>query len=167
MATAITLIAKNVLGSATASVTFSTIPATYDDLLVICSTRTTRSSATDYVKILPNGGYSNVSMRVLRGDGSSATSFSGNDLIAINNGDTSTADTFSSTEIYIPNYAGSTNKSMSITTAQETNGSTALIELIAGLWSNTTAISSIGLEPNTGPNWKAGSSFFLYGIKKA
>jgi hypothetical protein len=78
-----------------------------------------------------------------------------------------TASTFGNCSIYIPNYAGSTNKSMSIEGASESNHSGAGIGAAACLWSSTAAITAIKLFPYHGSNWKSGSSFFLYGITKA
>jgi hypothetical protein len=69
--------------------------------------------------------------------------------------------------MYVPNYAGSTNKSMSSTGVQETNASGADMGAAASLWSSTDAITQIQILPLTGPNFVSGSSFYLYGITKA
>lgn len=81
-----------------------------------------------------------------------------------NNGNGST---FGNTDIYIPNYAGSTAKSLSATMASEDNGSEPRLGAAAGLWTGTSAITSVKLFPYVGSDWKSGSSFYLYGIKKA
>jgi len=69
-------------------------------------------------------------------------------------------------EIYIPNYAGSTNKSFSSETNQENNATAAFARLLAGLWSQTAAITDIEITPNTG-NWVQYSTAVLYGISKS
>jgi hypothetical protein len=168
MATTMKLIAKNVLGSDTATVTFSSIPGTgYTDLLMVTSTRGTNSSQAVNLVVSFNSSTSNFTYRELYGSGSSAASELGSTGRAgLTCGNTSTASTFGSTELYIPNYAGSTNKSYSVTSVSETNASAALMNVLAGLWSNTAAITSIGVSPNAG-SWKSGSSFFLFGITKA
>jgi hypothetical protein len=175
MATTCKLIAKNVLGSNTASVTFSDIPQTgYTDLVMICSARSTRSATVDenFVRFNSDSGTTKYSNRNLFGSGSAAGSSSdygrgsGYLYCGITVGDTATSNTFSSTEIYIPNYAGSTNKSVSSTSISETNATTAYITTQAGLWSDTAAITSILILPENG-SWKSGSSFFLFGISKA
>lgn len=170
MATTCKLIAKNVLGSDTATVTFSSIPGTgYTDLAVLVSARSARASAlADTLLIGFNGATTNLTFRALYGSGSIAGSFSGStggafDLPAAN----ATASTFGSGLVYIPNYAGSTNKSFSWEGAQESNGTESYITVGAGLWSQTTAISSIELSTTNTQNFKSGSSFFLYGITKA
>ncbi len=174
MPTTMKLIAKNVLGSDTASVTFSDIPGTYTDLLLVCSGRSTRSATVDenFVRFNSDNGTTKYSNRNLYGDGASAASgsnygrSSGYLYCGITVGNTATSNTFASTEIYIPNYAGSTNKSVSSTSISETNATTAYITTQAGLWSDTAAITSILILPENG-SWKSGSSFFLYGITKA
>jgi len=167
MATTYELIAKNVLGSAASSISLSSIPATYDDLLLVTSLRSTRSANADNPKLEFNGSSSNYTRRTLTGDGSSAASSTGTTITFYCPAATATSDTFSNDSIYIPNYAGSTNKSFSISSTREDNATNSVIAAIAGLWSDTSAISSIALSPNTGPNFSAGSSVYLYGITKS
>lgn len=164
-----------VTGSTAASIEFTSIPATYTDLLIKLSLRsdyTSFSGATQQLYMTFNNSGTSYSARQLYGDGSSATSAalsdSGTVISIINtNSDSSTASTFSSTEIYIPNYAGSNNKSASAESVTENNGTAALAGLTAGLWSNTSAITSIKFVPQTatGASWKQYSTATLYGIK--
>lgn len=173
MSTTMRLIAKNVLGSDTSSVTFSDIPGTYTDLFLAISGRTDNTGGNgDDVKTTFNGSTSGYSNRRLYGSGivtGSDSNFGGTAAMRLgavcDNG--STSNTFGAFEMYVPNYAGSTNKSISAVGAQEDNEATAYMIISAGLWSNTAAITSIGLAPGAGSNWKSGSSFFLYGITKA
>lgn len=174
MATTCELIATTTLGSDTTSVTFTSIPQTYTDLYCVVSARSSHTSATAHYRsflVYPNGSSSNGSRRDLYAVGSTAGSQSGADLsFGIASNSSATADTFGSTEIYIPNYAGSTNKSISLTgVAESNNASYNGIFVSAGLWSDTSAITSLELNANTpsGTQFKAGSSFFLYGITKA
>jgi len=168
-------IATTTVGSGgAANIEFTSIPQTYTDLLVKLSLRSTYSSgaATQQLYMTFNGNGSSYSARQLYGDGSSATSDtlsnSGAVISIVNtNADGVTASTFSSTDIYIPNYAGSTNKSTSADSVTENNGTAALAGLNAGLWSNSAAITSIKFEPQTSvsANWKQYSTATLYGIK--
>jgi hypothetical protein len=181
MATTCKLIAKSVLGADAASVTLGsggTIPQTYTDLVLLCSWRNVSSGAGGYLRINGDTG-SNYSYRGLRGVGSTPGSFNSatwvtsfgtqyDEGIFFNTADsTLTADTFASVSIYIPNYAGSTNKSVSVDFAAENNGTTAYVGGIAGLWSSTAAITSVTLISDGAGDLKSGSSFFLYGITKA
>lgn len=173
MPTTCKLIAKNVLGSSASSISFSSIPGTYTDLLVVCSLRTDRSVYAETVKLTLNGASTNYSERMLYGDSVGVASYS-QSLAYLGaifcNAASATASTVGNAEIYIPNYAGSTNKSVSATSATESNSATqthAYIGAFAGLWSNTAAITSLTLAPVTGPNFVSGSSAYLYGITKS
>lgn len=173
MPTTCKLIAKTTLGASASSIAFSDIPGTHTDLLVVCSLRTDRAVHAETVRLTLNGASTNYSERMLYGDSAGATSYanSGAYLGAIFcNSASATSSTFGNAEIYIPNYAGSTNKSVSATSVTETNSGTqnqAFIGAFAGLWSNTAAITSLTLAPVTGPNFVSGSSAFLYGITRS
>lgn len=170
MATTYQLISSVTVGSGGASsIDFTSIPATYTDLKLVFSIRTTVSDTWDEFQITFNSNTSNYSQRLLYGTGAAASSASGSvRYYQIVDGDTATASTFGSGEIYIPNYAGSNNKSFSSDTLNETNATTAYIYMSAGLWSNTSAITSIKLESkNAAFNLKQYSSAYLYGIKNS
>lgn len=165
-----TLIETISLGSAAANITFSSIPATYTDLFLVLSGRSSRTGyADDEVLVRFNGSTTGYSYKELQGNGSSATSF-GNTNNAIYRGAVTaanaTSNTFSNNSYYIPNYAGATNKSVSLDTTAENNATGTRMVIIAGLWSNTAAITSISLTPEVGPNFITGSTASLYGILK-
>lgn len=167
------LIARTILGSNQATVTFSSIPQTYTDLYVVLSGRTdSTGGGGDDVNTTFNGSTSGYSNRRMFGSGSTASSDSNHGGTAslhlgavTDNG--STANTFGTCEIYISNYAGSTNKSVSATGCQETNAAAAYLIASAGLWSNTAPVTSIAMSPGHGTVWLSGSTFFLYGITSA
>jgi len=156
-----------------ASMAFSSIPSTYTDLVVKTSIRSAANAAgVDKwrdISIGFNGAGSNVSItnKVLYGLGNavgstSATTTSGGAMPTAD----ATVSTFSNTEIYIPNYAGSTNKSFSMDFVTENNTTRAVAALVAGLWSNTAAITSITFYPDSG-NFAEYSTATLYGISKS
>ena len=157
------------LNADTASVTFDNIPQSgYTDLKVVVSARTSRSTnPEDEVFIRFNGSTTGYSSRSLFGTGAATASNTGG-TAQINRTWTATsnatANTFGSMEIYIPNYRGSQNKSVSVDSVSENNATTAYAVLTAGLWSNSAAITSITLLPEVGPNFVSGSTFSLYGI---
>ncbi len=172
------LIASNTLSSAAASVTFSSIPATYTDLVVRISARSDRSgSNVDVIFFRFNGISTTVySDTAINGTGAVADNGrSTNATTMFNSGyfaipaATSTSSTFSSMEIYIPSYGVSQNKPLSGFSVSENNSASsgAFITADAGLWRSTATISSIEFSLNTGPNFVSGSSFFLYGIKNS
>jgi hypothetical protein len=174
MATTFTKIASVSVGSGgAATIDFTSIPSTYTDLVLKLSSRSSESAGAvwDSVLLRFNGSSTGYSDRSLGGDGSSAFSFSNAFANYIFCGDVAnalvTSNTFSSTEITIPNYAGSNNKSVSIDSVEENNATTAQLDLTAGLWSNTAAITSISLTLAAGPNFVQYSTATLYGINKS
>ena len=168
MAVTYSLISKNILSSSQTSITFSSIPSTYTDLKIVVSARGSRSAINEGVNMSFNGSTSSFTYKALQGNGASASSFSGTvGYFTDTDGDTATANTFGNGEVYIPNYASSNNKSYSADSVGETNATTIYSQLVAGLWSNTAAITSITFTPTVGPNFLSGSSFYLYGIKNS
>lgn len=153
------------------SIDFTSIPSTYTDLCLKISARGNLSNVNTDMWISFNGSTSSLSYRQLQGNGSTASSASGTTgRIGYVPDAGSTASTFGNAEVYIPNYAGSTNKSYSSDAVQENNSSTAgnaLVHLIAGLWSNTAAINQITLTLNNSESFVQYSSATLYGISKS
>lgn len=167
MSTTMKLIAKQVLSTTAASVSFTGIPGTYTDLSLLVTARSSTSGAgVDYFSIRFNGVSTDLSGRSVYAQNSGTVGSITFAPYARLTESTFTANTFSSTSIYIPNYAGSTNKAFSVDTAQENNATTHLLDIVAGLWSSTAAITQVDLVPNVG-SFASGSSFFLYGITKA
>jgi len=169
MANTYTLIEAKTLGSAVSSVTFSSIPSTYTDLSLLLSVRSTAAGTVRNMPITFNGSTSNYSERAIQGDGSTAASInrSGSNIgYNYNNGGGSTSSTFSNISIYMPNYAGSNYKSVSIDCANETNATGGILTMTAALWSDTAAINSITLDGD-GYNFVQYSTFYLYGISNS
>jgi hypothetical protein len=165
-------IATVAVGSGGAStIDFTSIPSTYTDLLIKLSAKTTRSGSFQANMTLSfNGVTTNLSSRILRGLDTSANSYSAGSAIEYSaDGDGSTAtNTFGSAEIYIPNYAGSTNKSLSIDSVAEANETNQFNYFTAGLWSNTAAITQITISTkDAGATFKQYSTATLYGISKS
>lgn len=158
------------LNASAASVTFANIPQTgYTDLKVVVSARTDYNAAVASLGVYLNTAASDTSYRWLRGNG--AVAASGNDTSRLDFyvGEvpalTATASTFSNTEIYIPNYTGSQQKSMSADSVSEQNGTTAYAYFSAGLCTKTAAINSVTVRGFEGTgNLVSGSTFSLYGL---
>jgi len=151
-----------------AAIDFTLIPATYTDFLVKVSARgtTTEGSGGHYYSIALNGSATSKSQRFLQGDGSSASSGNSTSFTTYMCPSDFTASTFSNAEIYLPNYAGSTNKSMSVDVVTENNATKSYAAFYAQLWSNTAAITQITLTANAG-NFAQYSTASLYGILKS
>jgi hypothetical protein len=164
---AITLISTVTVGAGgQASIDFTSIPSTYTDLMVVLSARTTNAAAGDAILVAFNGVTTNLSSRRLQGDGSSATSSTyASAFQPIVDGNTSTASTFGNYTMYIPNYAGSTNKSFSVDAVNENNATAATQQIWAGLWSQTTAINQLTFTGQS-VNFVQYSTASLYGITK-
>jgi hypothetical protein len=170
MANTYTLIASSTVGAGGASsIDFTSIPATFTDLVIKLSARSNNGAVTGNLAIQFNGSATSFSRKVVRGNGSSASSTGNADnYVADIVGNTATASTFGNWEIYIPNYAGNTNKSYSVDTVTENNATEAWQYLLAGLWSNTAAITSIKLlDLSASFNFVQYSTAYLYGVKNA
>ena len=155
-----------------ANIDFSLIPSTYTDLVLKLSLR--GSDANNYVnsRITFNGSGSGYTCKMLYGLGSGSAASLNNsvtnavDFSSYGTGSNATASTFGSVDVYIPNYAGSTNKSLSVDQVSENNATTAIAALTAGLWSNTAAINQITITPAVG-TYVQYSTATLYGISKS
>jgi len=142
-----------------ASIEFTTIAADYTDLKVVVSGRCSTTDTTATLAFNTGGTYTR---RTLLSSGSADSSnTSAVDFRISQSGDT--ASTFGNSEIYIPNYAGSTTKSYSTNSVNENNATAAFIAITAGLWNQTAAITSIILTPGSG-NFVEHSTATLYGI---
>jgi hypothetical protein len=153
-------IATTTLGSANATISFSSIPSTYTDLrLVFTGTVTSASS----LRLTFNSdSATNYSWTFLRGAGVEASSRSTNEnyLIFHNFNLSTTIPQFYSFDIF--SYAGSTNKTLLATTQQDLNGSGSVI-YTAALWRNTAAINTITFT-NSVSTFATGTTATLYGI---
>lgn len=171
------LISSQTLGSSAASVTFSSIPATYTDLVVKISAKSDMSGTgarNTYVEFNGNTStiYSDTEV-LATWDGSAnialSAAWSGETFLRnrYTTATASPANTFNSYELYIPSYTVSQNKPMSVFGVVEQDSSQiAGIGAHAGLFRSTAAISSIKFSPESG-NYVTGSSFYLYGLRSS
>lgn len=164
------LIEQKELTSTTASITFSSIPSTYKDLLLYISSR--NNDIYNEVHFRFNGSSaSTYSGRNLYGNGSSPISSSSSSISSLQNVTVQsvsgqTANTFGNIQLYIPNYLTGNYKSIGGDGVQENSGSSAQAMIGAGLWADTAAITSIQAFPSVG-SFVANSNFYLYGIKNS
>jgi len=153
------------LASSASSITFSSIPQDYDDLMILVSARSTRTGANqDLFLMNPNATTGSFSQVILFGDGSTATSSQGttNAVGYLPTADT-TSNTFGNIEVYISNYTSTGNKSISVDGATENNATNARQFIFACLSTLASAYTSIEMELNTSI-FDTGSVFSLYGV---
>jgi hypothetical protein len=154
-------IATNTLGSNAASVTFSSIPSTYTDLVLVLNTITSTSSEYMTVTINSDTG-SNYSRMNVSGNGTVVSSGrSSNETvwyIAVETYGTNSLKFNSIT--HFMNYSNTTTNKTFLSRASHTDLGT---DAVVGLWRNTSAINTIKVNSN----FATGSTFTLYGIKAA
>lgn len=154
-------IATTTLGSVVASYTFSSIPSTYTDLVLVIN-GAADSGSTNTLKINFNGDttsglYSHTRMLGSGSSVSSARQGSSNW--------TGAGDTGSDRAVFIiniPNYSNSTTDKIHLSRSNSEN----YVSIYAGLWRNINAITSVSAGINS-LNWAIGTTMTLYGIKAA
>lgn len=171
MAATFTKIATVTVGSGGASsIDFSSIASTYTDIVIKLSARNGDTGISSANITFNNDTGSNYTNRRIYGNGATASSGVNSSIGFIHYtmvaGSDTTANTFGNTEIYIPNYASSNQKGVSIDGVAENNNTTAYMSLTAGLWTGTSVISRVTLTSSSG-NFAQYSTATLYGIKNA
>lgn len=166
------LIQRQVLGSTAATITFSSIPQEYTDLLILTSFRSASTNSEDcYIQF--NGDTAgNYLFRRLYGGGSgtaasdavsgAATAARISRVIGTNY----TSNTFSNDSVYIANYRANSAKSISVETVEENNATGSYQMIYASQWTGTAAITSLSINILSGASFAAGSSATLYGINR-
>lgn len=152
------LIEEKVLGSAAASVTFSSIPGTYKDL-VLEMIITPTTAVVDWIQV--NGDTAgNYSSTYMRGDGTNAQSgrFSNASYFYPSPG--STGSGIFTSFVNFQSYS-STNVYKSMLARHSEAG--LIVYGTVGLWRSTNAITSIAIV-TTSNTYASGSTFRLYGI---
>jgi hypothetical protein len=164
-------IATTTLSTATASITFSSIPATYTHLQVRMIQRDNQGSVADGARLQLNSDTgANYAYHILRGDGSSAQAYNGasqtNILITFDlAGASAGSNVFGTAVIDILDYAN-TNKYKTVRSlsGRDNNGDGG-VALGSGLWRSTSAITSLTIFPQNGTLLSQYSQYALYGIK--
>ena len=168
MASTYTPIATTTLAVSAASYTFSSIPSTYTDLILIAAVKGTVGSPTDYTEQLQYNGDTTSGLysdTILKGDGTTASSnrHSGQNQIYISTLGYLSTTNIRTTIVQIQNYA---NTSTYKTCLVRDNQADAAVGATVGLWRNTAAISSVTMSLQGG-TFGIGSTFTLYGILSA
>jgi hypothetical protein len=150
-----TPLANVTLGSSAASVTFSSIPATYRDLIVVLNGKTLADSL---LIIAFNGDTtaSNYNRVDMRGDSGGAISVTGNDRYIANFASTDS----STVRLDIMDYSA-TDKHKTLLSRNTELGSR--VRYWANRWANTAAITSVAVGPDGG-SFASGTTVNLYGV---
>ena len=158
-------IATTTLGSAQASITLSSIPQTYTDLVVVVEGIS--SSAVNGICMQYNGDTgNNYSLTQVGGNGSSATSTrrTSQSFININYQGYWTNSTRGNIIVNIQNYANTTTYKTCLCRGNTPATGT---DAIVGLWRSTSAINQVTITNDGSGNIGAGTSVTIYGIKAA
>jgi hypothetical protein len=155
-----TPLATVTLGSAAASITFSSIPATYRDLIIV--TDTLNSSGSENLKLRFNSDTSSsYNIVALRGNGSTASSTTLGGVYAyVDTQAYGNATNRHSHIIQVMDYSATDKQKTFLSRA---NNASLAVDAIAGQWINTSAITTVRFFYEIG-NITAGSTFNLYGI---
>lgn len=160
-------IATYTLGSTATSYTFSSIPSTYTDLVLVANVQLTSSGQSLLYQFNGDTG-NNYYLTILKGNGTSATSDQRSSvsyqLAAGWDAGLPTSTSFATAIINISNYSNSTTYKTSL--ALGSNAAGGDVTRTVNIWSNTNSITSITVYTGIG-NIASGSNFTLYGIKAA
>jgi hypothetical protein len=156
------------LGSNTTTVSFTSIPSTYTDLVLVCVPAAQDADFNALQMRFNNDTSALYSYTFLRGNGSTATSSrsSGDTRIYITQFALNSAVGDQNIIVQVQNYA---NTSINKTILARSNRASSSLEATVGLYRSTSAINRVDIETSAvGLNQlKTGSTFTLYGIKAA
>ena len=158
-------IATQTLGSATASVTFSSVSGAYTDLVLIANPIKSSTGGDMLLQVNASTSGTLYSFTVLGGDGATAGSTrvpNYNYIYTDYYSGLSTAPT-----PHIINFMNYSNTTTYKTILMRANSAVNGVDAIVGLWRSTAAINEIKLYPTSGANFESGSTFSLYGILAA
>jgi hypothetical protein len=174
MALTFSAIATVTVGSGgTANIEFTNIPASYTDLKLMLSGRTSNNDSLHYGPIYitfnndTSAIYDNLRLMAYGTTVLAGSDINQNNAASATNGSSATTSAFSANEYYIPNYASNVNKPWLADYAVETNDANNNLMSLAANWAETTsAISSIKIAATGGQTIVQYSTATLYGIKK-
>lgn len=162
-------IATQTLGSAVATVTFSSIPSSYTDLVLISNAASTGTSIYNtYVQFNADTSGTSYSSTVLEGNGTAAlsTKYTNRAWIYVDAYGTLTNSFSNNAILNVQNYANTSTYKTLIGRTNRASGTNAETVAVVGLWRSTAAISTL-LYTVDSSTFAIGSTFTLYGIAAA
>jgi hypothetical protein len=156
-----TALANTTLGSSTSSVTFSSIPSTYKDLVLVVNV-VGSASAGFYVQFNGDGGLSYVYNYIL---GTGSTAFADVQLSGPSEARFGNLTTGLGTHIMnIMDYSATDKHKIAFSRSGAVDGTgTVGTWMFVNRWTSTTAITSLRVFP-VGANMNSGATLSLYGI---
>jgi len=167
MATTFTKIADVTVGAGgQSSISFTSIPSTFTDLVAVYSLRdSTGAGVYNDINITVNSQTAAAGRVLYTINGTSAASYSPTSVTVADNANASTANTFSNIQVYIPNYLSTGVKSASAEVAIENNAAGCNLQLDAFTITNGAAITTLTITALA--NFVQYSTATLYGISKS
>jgi|LakMenEpi03Aug12_release.lakeMendotaPanAssembly.Ray.scaffolds.fasta_scaffold426809_3 hypothetical protein len=168
MASAYKLIKTHTTTSSVSSVLISTIPQSFQDLKLVVSARSSAAQEDDALYVKFNSAATTYYSQVMFDNGGSVYGFRLTSAYAgVITANTSDANIFSNSDIYIAGYASSTkNKAAVTSTTNETTSSNIRHDQAQLNWRSTAPITELLIEAGAG-NIMSGSTFYLYGISNS
>ena len=171
-ATYVNIASITTVATQTSTITLSSIPQTYTDLMLLCSIRGDRQVNADPTNITLNGsagGTDYSCTRLFASQSSPSATRSNNDSRILTPDivpqNFMTGNVFCNFSIYLPNYTTSGTKSLCLQGGfTRSSGATANTTSLSGLVRTSSPVTSIVLSGN---GYNAGSTFYLYGIKNS
>jgi S-adenosylmethionine:tRNA-ribosyltransferase-isomerase (queuine synthetase) len=154
-------IATTTASGSTASITFSSIASTYTDIVLISNAKATVAGTNLMFRLNSDSG-SNYSATLLKGNGSTASSY------RYSNGTDGRIGEYTNAQfgVYITNFQNYSNSTTYKTVLTRSNSANDHTSAWVNLWRSTSAVNSISVVSDGG-NIESGSTFTLYGIKAA
>ena len=168
MANTYFLIASQTLASTSASVTFSSIPNTFTDLVLRASVKNNAAAQSEQMRMRVNGNTASVYSNLTHSHEPGLAVFTNNLISGFENtlrhsGATTNAASFATIEIYIPSYLVSQHKPL-LATSSLTGNTDGGNYYSVGQVQDNNPITSILLYNSSANVFAVGSSFYLYGI---
>ena len=158
-------LATNTLTSSASAVTFSSISASYTDLVLVVNGKTTGTGPSSFGFRFNGDTGSNYSLNIVYGNSGGVASTRTNNGNYTSGGQTDSSTPFNPCIFHINSYS---NTATYKTVLFRSNMPDTQLTFGISTWRNTAAINSIEINHfDAGGSWASGSSFTLYGILAA
>lgn len=162
-------IADSTLSASASSFDFTSLPGQFAHLMIVaylrgdaatdegsCFVRFNNDSAADYL-------YETLSVLNANAPSGALISAQTSGKLGTTSAGSAIANTFSSVDAIVPNYAGSSNHKHWRSVATAITGANGAIDIIGGRWGTTSAINRVTILPGSG-SFVSGSRCTVYGL---